>query len=150
MGGNEPLVDTGWDMGEAVVLSSLSAHVLKFTFGRQRPSQTTSPDRFGKGGSSFPSGHTTAAFAAAQVLVDELPQEQWGWRLLAYGLAGATAYGRMNSNAHWLSDTVAGAALGIVTGRFVSNRRQERTSQVSVSVKPTNHGALVAFAINTN
>jgi len=149
LAGDHQLIGTGLDMGEAVVLSSLSARVLKLAFGRQRPSQTTSKGRFGDGGDSFPSGHTTAAFAAAQVLADELPRQQWGWRWLAYGLAGATAYGRLDSNAHWLSDTVAGAALGIASARFVSNRRQDHASRVSFSVAPTSGGAVVAFAINT-
>ncbi|MGC4028251.1 MAG: phosphatase PAP2 family protein [Steroidobacteraceae bacterium] len=147
LGGDKPLVHTGLDMGEAVVLSSATVQILKPAFGRLRPYETTSHGRFGQSGSSFPSGHTTAAFAAAQVLADELPREQWGWRMLAYGLAGATAYMRMDSNAHWLSDTVAGAALGIATGRFVSNRSDHADSRLSFGVTPLHHGAMLTFAL---
>ncbi|MEJ0100755.1 MAG: phosphatase PAP2 family protein [Pseudomonadota bacterium] len=146
--GDEQYLDTGLDMGEAVALSFVSAHALKLVLGRERPYQTDSKDRFGKGGSSFPSGHVTAAFAAAQVLADEIPADQWGWRVVAYGLAGTTAYARLHGNAHWLSDTVAGAALGIVSGRFVSNRRADCTTKVSMSLAPMNRGALVAFALS--
>ncbi len=146
--GDDRFIGTGLDMGEAVALSFVSVQALKFAFGRERPYQTDSKDRFGKGGSSFPSGHVTAAFAAAQVLTDEIPADQWGWRVLVYGLAGTTAYARMHSNAHWLSDTVAGAALGIASGRFVANRSANRTTQVSMSLAPMDHGALVAFSMS--
>ncbi len=134
-------------MGEAVLLGTLSSQAFKLLAGRERPYEATSPGRFRHGGSSFPSGHTTAAFAAAQVLADELPRDQWGWRILAYGLASATAYARMDSNAHWLSDTVAGAALGIATGRFVSSRSPDENSRISVGVAPAYRGAVVTFVI---
>jgi membrane-associated phospholipid phosphatase len=58
------LTGTGWDMGEAVVLASLSAQALKLVASRERPNSTTSPGHFRHGGSSFPSGHTTVAGAA--------------------------------------------------------------------------------------
>ncbi len=145
---DQQTTNTAWDMGEAVVLGSLSSLALKTLIGRQRPNATASPSRFGKNGASFPSGHTTAAFAAAQVFADEMPREQWGWRVLAYGLAGATAYGRMDSGAHWLSDTVAGAALGIATGRFVANRSRENQSKLSVWVAPLDRGAIVTFSVD--
>ena len=147
---NDKLKGTGWDMTEAVVLSSVSAQVFKLMLGRLRPNETTSPDQFGQGGASFPSGHATAAFAAAQVFADEMPSDQWGWRVLAYTLAGATAYGRLDSNVHWLSDTVAGAALGISTGRFVSNRDPEHKSRLSMYVAPWHGGARVQFFVDTN
>jgi membrane-associated phospholipid phosphatase len=148
LGNNQPLLRTGWDMGEAMVFTSVSTSALKAAFGRQRPRQTASPHQWREGGSSFPSGHTSVTFAAAQVLADELPENKWGWRMLAYGLAGATAYARMDSNAHWLSDTVAGAALGIAGGRFISNRAQGSTSRVSFSVAPIEGGAMLTFAVD--
>jgi membrane-associated phospholipid phosphatase len=150
LGHDRQLRGTSWDMGEAVVLGSLSVQVLKLAAGRERPNATTSPSRFGRGGVSFPSGHTTVAFAAAQVLADELPSDKWGWRALAYGLAAATAYARLDSNAHWLSDTVAGAALGMATGRFVSNREPDRKSVVAMGVTPVHRGAMLTFAVDVN
>ncbi len=137
----------GMDMGEAVVLGTLSASVFKVAAGRARPNDSDSHSRFRDGGASFPSGHTTAAFAAAQVFADRMPRDQWGWRALAYGLAGATAYARMDSNAHWFSDTVAGAALGIATGRFVSHRGGSEP-KVTYWVAPLDHGALLTFNVN--
>lgn len=146
---DKALRGTSYDMAEGVVLSTMSAYVFKTIAGRERPNETASRSRFGHGGDGFPSGHTAAAFAAAQVFADEMPRDEWGWRVLAYGLAGATAYLRLDSNVHWLSDTVAGAALGMATGRFVSNRGDSSHSRVTYFVAPLDHGALLTFSVNT-
>ena len=147
---DKALKSTGVDMGEAVVLATMSSYVFKTLAGRERPNETPLRSRFGHGGDGFPSGHTAAAFAAAQVFADRMPREQWGWRVLAYGLAGGTAYLRLDSNVHWFSDTVAGAALGMATGRFVSGRDEQRKSRVAFWVAPLDHGALVSFSVNTD
>jgi membrane-associated phospholipid phosphatase len=148
--GHKEWMHTSYDMGEAVVLGTVSATVLKALAGRERPNKSTSHSSWGHSGDSFPSGHTTAAFAAAQVFSDRLERDQWGLRVLAYGLATATAYARLNSNVHWFSDTVAGAALGMATGRFMSGRGYDEKSRVTFWVAPMDHGALVSFAVNTN
>jgi membrane-associated phospholipid phosphatase len=81
-----------------------------------------------------------------------MPREAWGWRALAYGLAGATAYARLDGNVHWLSDTVAGAALGMATGRFVSGRHDgdARPQRVTMMVAPLDHGAMLNFSVRTD
>jgi len=149
---DDPTARIGLDMAEATALGLLSSSVLKFAAGRDRPNETASRSGWREGGDSFPSGHVTAAFAAAEVFADRMPREQWGWRALAYGLAGATAYARLDSNVHWLSDTVAGAALGIATGRFVSGRSHDGgvEPRVSMSVAPLDHGALLTFHVRTD
>ena len=68
---------------------------------------------------SFPSGHTSAAFASATVLYEEFKDTS---PLLAYSgylFASSTAYLRMANNAHWLSDVLFGAALGIGITKLV-------------------------------
>ena len=57
----------------------------------------------------FPSGHAALAFAAAAALAILLPR----WRWAFYAGAALCAAERVLENAHWLSDAVAGAALGI-------------------------------------
>lgn len=131
---------TGTDMAEAAVLSYVGANVLKFAAGRLRPDQTLSRSQWRKSGSSFPSDHVATIFAAAQVLSDRLPVERQALRWTAYGLAGATAIVRINGNKHWLSDTVAGAALGLATGRFVSQRRLDTFHNLNVGVTPVQGG----------
>jgi membrane-associated phospholipid phosphatase len=140
---------TGIDMVEAIGLGGMSAFVLKSVTARARPDATTDRAAWGSGGDSFPSGHVTAAFAAAEVFAESRPADEWRWRALAYSLAVATAYARLDSNMHWGSDTVAGAALGIATGRFVASRRSvHEHSRVSVWVEPLDHGAMLSFSID--
>jgi membrane-associated phospholipid phosphatase len=57
----------------------------------------------------FPSGHATLTFATAAALGMLWPRWRWLW----YSIAGVVAIERVLENAHWLSDCVAGAALGI-------------------------------------
>jgi membrane-associated phospholipid phosphatase len=42
----------------------------------------------------------------------------------------------LQENVHWLSDTVAGAAVGIATAQFAMNRREERARRWDLSVEP--------------
>jgi membrane-associated phospholipid phosphatase len=57
----------------------------------------------------FPSGHACLAFATAAALGMLWPK----WRWVFYAGAAVVALERVAENAHWLSDVVAGAALGI-------------------------------------
>src|SRR5580700_1528606 len=50
-------------MLEATVLSVGTSYVLNYASGRRGPNQTADPNRWWSGGTSFPSQHTTAAFA---------------------------------------------------------------------------------------
>ncbi len=70
-------------MIESAVLSVSAAYVLKYAAGRERPDQTTNPNRWGTSGSSFPSVHATAAFAIGTVLAESGNDEyRWARRLL--------------------------------------------------------------------
>lgn len=139
---------TAYDMVEAVALGTASSFALKHAFGRVRPDATNDHGAWFSGGDSFPSGHVTAMFAAAQVFADSRPPEEWGWRVAAYSLGAATAYGRISGNMHWMSDTVAGAALGVATGRFVSNRGQGADSALSYSLQPVKGGAMLSLSVD--
>ena len=137
-------------MTEAVALASTGAFALKHAFGRERPDATMKKSSWRSGGDSFPSGHTAAAFAAAQVFIDSRPSEEPAWRIAAYSLGALTAYARMEDNMHWFSDTVAGAALGMATGRFVSKRGGEDTPLQSahLSIQPLKGGAMLGVALD--
>ncbi len=134
-----------WSLFEAGVLSTVTAEGLSYAFGRERPDATSSPNEWGKGADSFPSVHATAAFAVGTVFAESGNDDyRWIRRVLGYGVAGATAYIRLHENVHWLSDTVAGSALGIATARFVLNR-QGITSHATVGVQPIRDGWMVSY-----
>ncbi len=65
---------------------------------------------------SWPSGHTTAAFAVAAVLTEELGGPT-GW--IAYPIATGVAWSRVNDAAHWATDVLMGALVGTFTARLV-------------------------------
>lgn len=141
-----------WNMLESGGLSFISAYVIKYATGRQRPYQSTSSNQWFKGGASFPSEHVTAAFAVGTVLAESgNPRYRWIRRTLGYGIGAFTAYQRMKHNAHWLSDTVAGAVLGMATAHFVMNRSAQREDDYSsVSVVPVRGGVMLAYTADFN
>ena len=119
----------GWHGTEAILIASTTTTVLKGLLGRARPYATadTNPRDFqlGKGFSSrnrqsFPSGHSTTAFAAAAAVTSEVNQN-WPhatWVVAPAMFAGATMVGlsRMYHDQHWASDVVLGAAVGTFAG----------------------------------
>ena len=67
---------------------------------------------------SFPSGHTATSFAGAELLRSEFREERPIISHSDYGIAVATAVLRLRKNKHWLSDVVAGAAIGVISARL--------------------------------
>ena len=92
--------------------------------GRARPFQDQDRDGLDfapfSSQTSFPSGHTAAAFAVATTLGDAAGST-WA-RAGLYGLATGTAWARLAEEKHWLSDVVAGAALGVLSARVANGR----------------------------
>lgn len=117
---------------EAVVVSGALTGVIKGVAGRARPyaSPGNARDfRLGRGigdrgeFQSFPSGHSTAAWAFASAVDAEwrrLRPTRPRWVPAAlYTVATLTAASRVYNNKHWTSDVVLGSAIGFVTGRAV-------------------------------
>jgi len=91
---------------------------LKEITGRSRPTQA--PDdademRPFSGHDSFPSGHTTIAFALAAATNYESHRPWLPW--ITYPVAALVGWSRVHDDRHWTSDVVAGAALGVWTAR---------------------------------
>ena len=80
---------------------------LKFVAHRSRP---YSNDKL-----SFPSGHTGAAFLAAQYLAEEYGDKSPIYAIAGYTVAAGTGIYRLYNREHWFSDVVAGAGLGILS-----------------------------------
>lgn len=142
---------------KAFVFSGLITQVLKYSFHRVRPYQTDaawkadgSPvDPFQFYGpfskkawqnnyTSFPSGHTTAAFAVATVLAESFKQYK-ALPFILYGYAGAVGLSRIYDDKHWLSDVVLGAAIGYTVGKFVTKR--------NVNLVPFGPGGQMGFSM---
>jgi hypothetical protein len=135
-----------WTMGEAAVLAAGTTYVLKAVAGRERPNQTVDPNRWRMGGSSFPSLHVSAAFALGTAFAESGAEDtRWLTRTIGYGVAGLTAMNRLKHNAHWLSDTVAGAALGAATGLFVVHRTYRTGILSNLIVVPADRGLMLTY-----
>ena len=121
--------DLGLHGIEAVLMADVITGLLKGTAGRARPFLVgdTLPRafKFGRGFTkegytSFPSGHTTTAFAAAAAVTSET--SRWWPRStvfiapLMYGGATLVGLSRMYHNKHWASDVVLGAGIGTFSG----------------------------------
>lgn len=108
--------------GTALALTAASHITMASLVQRQRPS--------GRDYLSFPSGHSSSSFATATSLA-----YSYGYAVGIPAFAAATfvALSRVNENIHWLSDVVAGAALGIYWGRAAA----ENAGKTSWQVQPT-------------
>jgi len=158
------VTQTGREVMRAVLVSGAITAVAKGTVGRARPfAAPGDPDVFSPGHgftnasfASFPSGHTSAAFATATVLARELnvahPSSRWWVNPLLFGGATFVGYSRVYQRQHWPSDVIAGAALGTITGyEVVSHARGDRSHiglpfLSHLSVAPSAHGAAIQWS----
>jgi PAP2 superfamily len=135
-----------WQMAEAAGFSSATSYLLKYAAGRERPDVSSDPNQWRTGGDSFPSLHATVAFAIGTVLAESGNDHyRWVRRFLGYGMAGYTGYSRLKHNAHWLSDTVAGAAIGMSTAHFVMNRHEGYSRVGQINWIPLEGGMMVSY-----
>ncbi len=116
--------ETAYLSYETFVWAGAITGTLKFIFGRERPFKTDTPFdfNFASSDSSFPSGHTTEAFAAATVFSEQYPK--WYVVVPAYGAAAAIGFSRIYANQHWTSDVVAGAIIGTAVSHTLRLRHR--------------------------
>lgn len=106
----------------AFLFSGLLAQLVKNLVDSPRPAMFFEPGKYLyliKGVSlsnnaSFPSGHTTSAFAVATVLALSIKNKKW--QLLLLAAAALTGYSRIYLAQHFLVDVMAGALLGSLSG----------------------------------
>jgi len=107
--------------------------IVKNLVERERPFVSVGPEIDVRGqafeGLSFPSGHSTTAFATAILLTAFLPPR---WRFVAVTWAAMVAVARMYYGEHNLLDVIAGAAIGsgfaVVLWLAFLNRFVDRTA----------------------
>jgi hypothetical protein len=120
----------------AMMLTTATHVTLAATVNRQRPT--------GNRGWSWPSGHTSNAFAIAT----SMAYSYGPWvGTASYGVATFIAASRISAQVHWLSDVVAAAALGIYWGRasaLVTDSKKQNTTVIYPV--PIDGGLLVNFS----
>ena len=100
-----------WRLAAAGFSSLLVSRAVKAAVERQRPEDHLDAGVRTPTSSSFPSGHTLAAFCTAFVLADSDAETA------AYvGFAAAVAASRVHLRAHHPTDVLGGAAIGSVLG----------------------------------
>jgi membrane-associated phospholipid phosphatase len=164
---NEKMKTTTLLASQAYFTGLAGESALKFLAGRQRPYFTGSKQvhasptfhgPFNKNSNelqgrttnnSFPSGHTTAAFAAATVYAMEYKDKPWV-PVLAYSAASLIGVSRITENRHWTTDVLSGAALGYLSGRlavhnyhrYASLKAQQKKDRISFHLQ-YNDGQLI-------
>lgn len=104
-------------MSISAACAGLIVHILKFAFGRTRPELWLGAFHHAReSASSFPSGHTVAAFAIAGVLF--FGSRSQGLRTLAMLVATSIAASRVMAFRHWPSDVLTSAVIGLLMGWF--------------------------------
>jgi membrane-associated phospholipid phosphatase len=132
-------------MTEAVAISLTLMQVAKFTVARTRP------DAWAGSGSvtansrmSFFAGHSSTPFAIAAAgtqLLRMRGRSGWKW-FAAVSFVGAAATGlfRVSSDNHWMTDVIAGAAIGTAVGfsvpLLVLHPASERSAGVTLVPAP--------------
>jgi membrane-associated phospholipid phosphatase len=105
-------VETFINLGASVLVTNL----IKVTVNRTRPADRYPDEIFVNSpthNQSFPSGHTSLAFATATTL--SMQYNKWYVTVPAYAWATSVAYSRMYLGKHYPTDVLAGAAVGIGT-----------------------------------
>jgi len=164
MGDHRRMAEVGWHSTEAIMVAVATTNVLKKVVGRARPYVSLDPHDFklfggmgaGHDRSSFPSGHTTTAFAFAAAVASESrtkwPKQWWSAWLIPVGVySGATVVGisRMYHNAHWASDVALGAAIGTFSGikviQYAHNHPNNRLDRIMLGTRvlPDGHGGMM-------
>jgi membrane-associated phospholipid phosphatase len=107
----------GFESALCVGISIAISTGLKDMVNRPRPYQSY-PDKIHPysytDGKSFPSGHTTLAFATATSLA--LEYKKWYITVPAFAWAASVGYSRMTLGKHYPTDVAAGAVIGIGSG----------------------------------
>ncbi len=111
---------------------------LKKSIHETRPGYPDDPD-------SFPSGHSSFAFAFASVVT---AQHGWIWGAGAHLLAAYIGFSRVNDNWHYVHDVVAGMTIGMSYGWGIYFNHKKHNKPYWFSFAPTEDlsGMQVAYA----
>lgn len=124
--------DAAFTSLQSLLYSGAISYGVKYSIGRFRPYEQNGSHQFApfSGHSSFPSGHTTAAFAIVTPWVLYYPHP------VTYGLfalSTGTAMARVVREKHWATDVLAGGTLGFFTAYYLTKRHQHENRRVTIT-----------------
>lgn len=124
LGDQNKLGDTFWRSLDSMAVSSAISQAAKWTFQRERPSQTSDPNKFFQGirYQSFPSGEVTAIAGAVTPFVVAYGKDHPAvYALEILPLYDAVA--RVKVRGHWQSDVLVSWAIGTAVGVWAAHRQ---------------------------
>ncbi len=115
LGDNAKFQDAAFTSTEAIIANSIVNGLVKFIIGRNRPEEKLGPRSFQpfSGFDSFPSGHTSTAFALITPWLFYYPKPLT-YLLLIFPVS--TGIARMIYDRHWATDVITGGVVGFVIG----------------------------------
>jgi hypothetical protein len=133
---NNRLVRTSLLSLESFVVSGVITTAIKYTGHRHRPDADDGAyewngPAFSSDHVSFPSGHSTTAFAVASVISSEYASTGYV-PYIAYGVASLTALSRIYDDRHWASDVLFGSAIGYFTGKTIHKLHTEEDTNLTI------------------
>lgn len=118
---DKKLQQQSYKIAGALIINTAITQGLKYTINRNRPYEDyptiINPYTIEKD-ASFPSGHTSTAFALAASV--SMQNKKWYVVIPAYAWAASVGYSRMYLGEHYPTDVLAGAAIGIGSA-YLSN-----------------------------
>lgn len=131
---DERTKQVGTSLVEAQIVNLFMTQGIKYAANRERPDG---------GRYSFPSGHASATFVTADVLLQEFGPKVG---VPAYAGAVYVAVSRLSEKEHYLSDVVFGAAVGLACARTLDVRAHGHTFTVTPAPLPGGVAVFVHLA----
>jgi len=124
--------DAAFTSFQSMLYAGVIGYTLKYAFGRSRPYEGQGAFQFSpfSGHTSFPSGHTTTAFAIVTPWVLYYPNI--GTYAL-FAVCSGTAIARLERDKHWATDVLAGGTIGFLTAFWLTRRHQGALPNLSVT-----------------
>ena len=144
---NEFLTNVNLQILEAIIVTAFLKEGINYYAGRPRPRESEDAHEWGvKDARSFFSGHSTNTFQLATILSHHI-NNKW-FSFLVYGLAGAVAVQRCDSQSHWPSDVFTGIVYGVATAKGIIYLNEKSKNKISlILAKPDNgYGISVSYS----
>jgi PAP2 superfamily protein len=129
---------------ESIIATSAIVYALKISIGRKRPFEKRGSwffEPFGGWDDSFPSGHTSTAFALITPWVYYYKKP---WTYALFILPASTALSRMIFDRHWATDVLTGGAIGYAVGYYLTKWHIDFEKTQKSEYKPP----MVSFSIS--